>query len=485
MIGVIVYHQIKSLRQDHSLRDTAKNLKISVNTVRKYEGMSLSEASVYFEESQRLSQFDVARAFIEERLDHFPKISAVKLLRQVKERHPEITVLVRAFRDYLKPLRASVNPGTVRHFEPVLDMVAGHQVQVDGGETRVMRKDRTEFKVYFMVFVFSYSRQMYVHFQGRPYDTETFIQSHRAAFSYFGGVAKEYVYDQTKLVVINERYREALLNERFHQFATHHDFNVHVCEGYDPQSKGKVERGVGYVKDSFLYGDHFSDIKDVQRRSLGWLDDIANARDHEVTKKRPVDLFEDERPLLSQRYAVVDRSTRQVDKTGLLSFAGTKYSAPFAYQRKEVAVASSDGVLIPRDPDTGKEIARHDIPDHRGGIVKNTNHYRDFRKSVSDLTVAAQAGLQQLPDSAALIARIKTDNPKIVRDQLRGLTTLYYKRVKCLLLPQSLREHRVTTSCLFSILCELCVSVAKKLSFQPLKVYPPVSNPIFGRQLCR
>ncbi len=51
-----------------------------------------------------------------------------------------------------------------------------------------------------------------------------------------------------------------------------------------------------------------------------------------------------------------------------------------------------------------------------------------------------------------------------------GKKVLYYKRVKCLLLPQSLREHRVTTSCLFSILCELCVSVAKKLSFQPLKV---------------
>ena len=83
------------------------------------------------------------------------------------------------------------------------------------------------------------------------YDTATFIIAHQQAFSYFGGVAKEYVYDQTKLVVINERYREVLLNEPFHQFALAHDFGVHVCEGYDPQSKGKVERSVRYVKEDF------------------------------------------------------------------------------------------------------------------------------------------------------------------------------------------------------------------------------------------
>ncbi len=424
MIGVIVYHQIKALRRDHSVRLCAEKLGVSVNTVRKYEVMDLSEASVYFEESLRSSQFEVAREFIEDRLAQFPKISAVKLLRQVKARYPEIRGKVRAFRDYLRPLRSAAKLEKIRHYEPVLDLVAGYQVQVDGGESRVVRGDGSEFKVYFIVFVFSYSRQMYVHFQGRPYDTADFIRDHQSAFAYFGGVAREYVYDQTRLVVINERYREVLLNERFHRFALGHDFGVRVCEGYDPQSKGKVERGVRYVKESFLYGEHFSDVADVERRSADWLNAVANVRTHSGTGQRPVDLFEKERPLLSQRYAVVDRSRRQVDKTGLLSFGGNKYSVPYVWQRKEVAVESSDGFLILRDPETGSEIARQAIPEGRGRIVKNNNHYRDYRKSVSDLTAAARSSLQSLDGGSEVVDRLMADNPKIVRDQLRGLVTL-------------------------------------------------------------
>ena len=53
-------------------------------------------------------------------------------------------------------------------------------------------------------------------------------------------------------------------------------------------------------------------------------------------------MFEAERPLLSQRYAIVDQTKRPVDKTGLLSFEGNKYSAPSVYQRGDVAVESSE-----------------------------------------------------------------------------------------------------------------------------------------------
>ncbi len=79
MIGVIVYHQIKSLRRYYSVRECACRLGISVNTVRKFEQMDLAEGAAYFGNSHRSSQFDVAREFIEERLAQFPRVSAVKL----------------------------------------------------------------------------------------------------------------------------------------------------------------------------------------------------------------------------------------------------------------------------------------------------------------------------------------------------------------------------------------------------------------------
>jgi transposase len=96
-------------------------------------------------------------------------------------------------------------------------MIPGEQCQVDGGEMRRILIGGMESTVYFMVFVLSYSRLMHVSVSARPIDTETLIRQHDAAFRYFGGMPQECVYDQTKLVVVNETFRELSLNQRFHQ----------------------------------------------------------------------------------------------------------------------------------------------------------------------------------------------------------------------------------------------------------------------------
>lgn len=430
MKGASVYHKIKALRAEYSIRDCARELDISINTVQKYAQMSLDEASASIGQQQRRSQFDEARVYILEELGEFPKITATKLLRKVKEHSPCITAKERAFRKYLAPLRKSVEPEQkIRHYEPVLDMEPGHQVQVDMGEQEVCQdKDGHTFKIYFISFVFSYSRMGCVLFQGRPYNTASFIEAHKEAFDYFGGVAKEYVYDQTRLVVINEKYREVYFNEQFHQFALKYEFTPKVCEGYDPQSKGKVERFIRYVKEDFLYGEYFSGIDDMRKGSLIWLDEVANCRIHATTKRQPIKMFEEERLLLNQCYLGLKTPDRRwVDKVGLISFDGNKFSVPYTYQRKDVAVLGEDTQLIICDIDTSEEIARHEIPEGKGHIIKNNNHYRDYRKSVESLTAEALKLFEAIEGSAELIERIKCDNPKIMRDQLRGLMHLLSK----------------------------------------------------------
>jgi hypothetical protein len=103
----------------------------------------------------------------------------------------------------------------------------------------------------------SFSRLMYVGLSWKPLDTRQFIQLHDEAFRYFGGVPEECVYDQTKLVVLDEQYRELNLNPLFARYATTIGLHIHACEGYDPESKGKVEAGVKYVKQDALYGEEF------------------------------------------------------------------------------------------------------------------------------------------------------------------------------------------------------------------------------------
>lgn len=123
-----------------------------------------------------------------------------------------------------------------RYYEPVIDMVPGVQCQIDAGELRAVSIGGVETTIYFVVFVMSYSRLMYVTVTDKPINTKMFINMHDEAFSYFGGLVEECVYDQTKLVAIKEEYREVWFNEEFYRYAAYCRFDIRVCEGYDPES---------------------------------------------------------------------------------------------------------------------------------------------------------------------------------------------------------------------------------------------------------
>jgi len=251
-----VIHKIKALHNEGdglSIRSIACQLGISRNTVRKY--LRMDEAAIGEQQSNRTrhKQLDDYRDYIVTLLEQFTNLSAVKVLRKLKERHPELGVSDRSARRYIKVLKETVSLRQKRYYEPV-ESLPGVQCQVDGGELRGVLVGGEAATVHFVVFVLSYSRLMYVGLSPRPIDTATFIRLHDAAFHYFGGRPEECVYDQTRLVVLHEQYRELELNQAFAAYATAAGFRIHACEGYDPESKGKVEAGVKYVKGNALAG---------------------------------------------------------------------------------------------------------------------------------------------------------------------------------------------------------------------------------------
>lgn len=483
--GAEMYHKIKTMRIKYSVRYTAQLLNISSGSVQKYSRMGLEEAASYLKGQKRRSQFDEAQDFIEKQLEEFSNITATKLLRKVKERYQNITAKVRAFRNYIKPIRLKYKNTKIRNYHPVFNEISDGQVQVDPGEYNVsVDSSGRKMKVYFVSFVFSYSREMYAHFQNRPYKTEDFIKAHLEAFRYFGGVAKEYVYDQTKLVVIEEKYREVWFNHRFQQFALKYEFLPIVCEGYDPESKGKVERSVRYIKEDFLYGDYFSDIESVRRASLIWLKKVANNHIHATTRRKPSEMFLEEKPFLNTQYYIKDNQNhRLVDKTGLISFEGNKYSVPSLYQRKEVLINKKGAILFVRDLENGKEIAKHSIPELKGRFVINQNHYRDIRKSIAEITATVSSLLSDMNESEKLIAKIKSDNPRIVRDQLNGLKELAIKYPSCYwneAIPYLLSLSQTRTSIVARILLSVSrkhqVNEIKKMDFYNGKSVPKSST---------
>ncbi|WP_459869347.1 IS21 family transposase, partial [Endothiovibrio diazotrophicus] len=266
-----------------SVREIARALKISRNTVRKYLAMDEEQIQAKLTNRSRRKPLDEHRTYIIHLLENFPKLSAVKIRRKLQEKVGPLRVSGRTLRRYISALRDEVAEAQPRYYEPVLDDVPGVQCQIDPGELRDLWIDGVAATLYFVVFVLSFSRLMYVGLSRRPIDTERFIQLHDEAFRYFGGRPEECVYDQTKLVVLDERYRELDLNPRFAQYATTAGFRIRACEGYDPESKGKVEAGVKYVKNDALYGERFADWAEVEGHLRQWLETVANARIHGTT----------------------------------------------------------------------------------------------------------------------------------------------------------------------------------------------------------
>ncbi len=288
--------------------------------------------------------------------------------------------------------------------------------------------------MHFVVFVLSYSRLMYVGLSPRPIDTATFIRLHDAAFRYFGGRPEECVYDQTRLVVLHEQYRELDLNPAFAAYATAAGFRIYACEGYDPESKGRVEAGVKYVKGNALAGEVFDDRDHLEAHVRQWLDEVANVRQHGTTGEAPRVRFERDELVLS-------------------------------------------------DLETGQAIARHVISRDKGAVIRNNDHYRDKAARVADLEAAIGEQVGQAT-GARLCAQLKATSPRIYKDQLVALRGLLRQHTD---LPQTLLDQLIERPALTTSQCRAYSEAyaADPGRFVDPPAAPPASPtppPPYGRQ---
>lgn len=122
------------------------------------------------------------------------------------------------------------------------------QIQVDWGETGQETVTDEKVKLYFICFVLGHSRYKYVEWLDRTKDA---IRCHEQAFRFFSGVTKEIMYDQDNIIAINENAGDLLLTQEFRSYQQARVFEVYLCRAADPETKGKVERVVGYVKTNF------------------------------------------------------------------------------------------------------------------------------------------------------------------------------------------------------------------------------------------
>ncbi len=106
---------------------------------------------------------------------------------------------------------------------------------------------------------------------------------------------------------------------------------------YRPQTKGKVENGVKYVRGNFWPGLHFRDLDDLNDQALAWLNTTANPRVHGTTGEVPFSRLRAEGLQPAEKAFTYDTSiltSRRSSKDCVISYEGNLYSVPAAYARQ-------------------------------------------------------------------------------------------------------------------------------------------------------
>jgi transposase len=235
-------------------------------------------------------KIDPFRGIIETRLNEFPRLSATRLFGEIHA--AGYAGGYTQVKEYIRQVRPAPAPDPVVRFETP----PGHQAQVDFAEFRLPWGKR-----YALVVVLAYSRLLWLQFYARQ-TMAVLMQGLEEAFTFFGGVPAELLFDQMKAVIIEDERTlggRLLENCEFMRFAAHWGFRIRACRPYRAKTKGKVERPIGYARQSFFYGRNFLNDADLNAQALAWLAQTANVRIHRTTVEVPGVRFErDERALL-------------------------------------------------------------------------------------------------------------------------------------------------------------------------------------------
>jgi hypothetical protein len=207
-------------------------------------------------------------------------------------------------------------------------------------------------------------------------------------FDYFGGMPEELVIDQDNVMVVSENHGDIIYTRDFMYFTQEMGLKMWVCRKADPESKGKVENVVKYVKGNFLSTRDFTRLEEARESLLKWLIRRGNGKISQATKRIPAEVIEEERQYLRsvrnsiyRKESLLGREERIADENCRISVDTSQYTVPEQYSKEKVEIYKTDSRLFVFDRHTGEQITEHALAMIPGSIVRNKDRYRKNGKS--------------------------------------------------------------------------------------------------------
>lgn len=437
MLKLIMYYEVQKLKREGlKTAQISRCLVLDYRTVKKYLEMSEEEYQDFLDlQSTRHKILAPYEDYVKARLEACEDASAAQVHDWLKEHFKELIDVtaktVFNFVLYVRSRHGIPKPFNNRDYTQAEELPYGKQAQVDLGEYNMTTDEGKRKKIYFLCMVLSRSRYKFVWFSESPFTTLTAIAAHDKAFWYMEGIIFEIVYDQDTLLLVDENKGDLILTEAFRKYADYRGFKLHFCRKSDPESKGKIENVVKYVKYNFLRGRTFINIDTLNGQCMAWLSRTANAKVHSATYKipyqewliekaslRPVtDFFKPESALRSYN----------VRKDNTISFRSNFYRVPVGTYKPPCTtvwteVTDNDQLII-YDADN-KKIASHKIYPGKGKTIGSRNYGRDFSSGIDQLIDDLSSRFTNADQTKEYLIQIRHDKPRYIRDQLQHIKKL-------------------------------------------------------------
>lgn len=248
----------------------------------------------------------------------------------------------------------------------------------------------------------------------------------------------EIAYDQDRVMSVSENAGDLILTEEFSAYSRYAGFSIHLCRKNDPQSKGKIEAVIKYVKNNFLSCREYPGISKLNSDGLAWLERTANAKKHDTTKMVPNRVFLEElkhlKPVPTLSEPILPQ-TAIIRSTNVVHYRQNRYAVPkgtyFPGREARIEANEEDGTVTFYDAATDELLASHNI--HYGvgkgvGLPSNTERFN--RNQYETLKTRVMEGFDGVEQAVDYIERMVEKYPRYTRDQLsiiRKAQELYTK----------------------------------------------------------
>ncbi len=417
MYRVGMFNTIKThLGLGHSIRSISKLLGISRNTVRSI-ARQLETGQEFPKDPTRKK---ILQAFQSEIVSMMNKGKSSVLIHEYLVDRYQLTVDYTTVSRFVRGLKGT------EVFVPVLTP-PGQEAQVDFGYIGRFMKDGKRVKVWAFCMVLSYSRYSFYCLVTNQ-SVGSFIRCHWLAFEYFCGVVQVVRIDNLKAGVITPDFFEPVYQEEYARFLDHYSSHPMACRPRTPEHKGKVERGISYLKENFVkrYNDHELDYYGMEQKLTVWLESVCNARKHGTTRKIPCEVFQQEErtvlqslPALRYEYPVIEQ--RKVDSYGHIHYGYNFYSVPDYLTGQELTVKITGSIL--RVYQGQLEITCHAVAYGQGIYVTKKEHQPSY-KTKKDLRWYEEKATEMGSDVTAFMELARQYRPVHWYDYMKGVISL-------------------------------------------------------------